>query len=91
MPKPVPKWVSLAYSEMLKKFGDNPFTPKEVKNIVGDSAGVIIHTLKKSGWIEFLGLDEKDDRKRFYKLKSPNDIFANLEKNGKPKNTKRKK
>jgi len=93
MTKLIPKWVMFAYSQLFKKFDDKPFTSEDIKPLLGKNTPIILHKLNKAGWIEFVGLDQKDERKRFYKLKNPQEAIANLQENenGKRKKTNNKK
>ena len=84
MPKALPKWISVAYSKLFKEFKENSFSIEDAKKILISNTNVIIHHLKEAGWIEFVGFDEDDDRKRFYKLKKLEEIFTSLE-NGRTK------
>jgi len=79
MTKLIPKWVMSAYSQLLKKFDDKPFSSEEVKPLLGKKTPIILHKLNKAGWAEFAGFDPKDERKRFYKLKNPQEAIANLQ------------
>ena len=94
MTKPIPKWVMLSYSKLLSAFGEKPFTSEQAKKILDNKTAPILHKLNKSEWIEFVGFDKDDTRKRFYKLKNPQEALSNLqedEKNGKPKKHSNKK
>lgn len=92
MTKLIPKWVMSAYSQLFKKFDDKPFTSKDIKPLLGKKTPIILHKLNKAGWAEFAGFDPKDERKRFYKLKNPQEAIVNLQEDEdeKPKKTSNK-
>lgn len=90
----IPKWVMLAYSKLLKEFQDKSFTTGQAKKLLGTKAPTALHKLNKAGWIEFVGFDKDDQRKRYYKVKSPQEAIGSLvegENHGSRRNTKRKK
>ena len=94
MTKLIPKWILLAYSKLLSSFGENPFTTEQAKKILNSKTSVILHKLNKSEWIEFVGFDKNDTRKRFYKLRNSKEIIINLqedEENVKSKKQERKR
>jgi DNA-binding PadR family transcriptional regulator len=74
----IPKWVMLAYSSLFKEFQDKQFTTEEAKKILNEKTAIILHRLNKAGWIEFVGVDTKDQRKRYYKLKNPQEAIVEL-------------
>ena len=81
MSKLIPKWILLAYSKLLSSFGEKPFTTEQAKRILKSKTAVVLHKLNKSEWIEFVGIDKNDSRKRFYKLKNPQENLINLQEN----------
>jgi predicted transcriptional regulator len=78
MTKLIPKWVMLAYSSLLKVFQDKQFTTEEAKKILNTKTATVLHRLNKAGWIEFAGVDTKDQRKRYYKLINPQEAISQL-------------
>jgi len=82
MTKPLPKWVTYRYSILWKRFNKKEFNyDQAVKNLKEKNlslVSVILSELKKHGWLN-LQLDPKDSRKRFYKLKSPEEGIQELE------------
>lgn len=94
MTNPIPKWVMLAYSKLFKEFQDKSFTTDQAKNLLGTKAATVLHKLNKAGWIEFVGVDKDDQRKRYYKAKNPQEAIETLMEvntNGSRRNTKHKK
>jgi len=90
----IPKWVMLAYSNLLKEFQDKQFTTEEAKKLLDKQTAIILHRLNRAGWIEFVGVDTKDQRKRYYKLKNPQEAISSLveeDNHGSRRNIKHKK
>lgn len=90
----IPKWVMLAYSQLFTRFPEKPFTSEEAKKLLGEKTAIVLHRLNKAGWVEFVGFDKNDQRKRYYKVKSPQEAITTLtggESHGSRRNTKRKK
>lgn len=70
MTKPLPKWIMQKYSELWVKMKDKQFEHPQADKILKQNTSIIIMHLRKKGWLE-ANLNEKDARKRIYKLKSP--------------------
>ncbi len=71
MTKPLPKWIMQSYAKLWQKYSSNEFEHSHVSEIVERNlASVVVHHLKKNGWLE-ITLNPDDSRKRFYRLKAP--------------------
>jgi len=80
MTKPLPKWVTYRYSLLWKRFGKKEFNYEQATKTLKEKLSlisVILSELKNHGWLT-LTLDEKDSRKRIYKLKSPEEAISEL-------------
>ena len=79
MTKPLAKWIQKRYSLLWNRFKSREFTFEQARKILKTSAGinVFFSDLRKSGWLE-VRLDSKDNRKRVYKLLSPEEGFKKL-------------
>lgn len=80
MTEPIPKWIQRRYATLWQKFAENEFSYDQAVFILKDSKGInmFLSDLKKAGWIE-IKLDPKDSRRRIYSLKSPIEVFNNME------------
>jgi len=82
MSEPVPKWLQLRYSKLFNQFKNNEFSFKSARNVLKkDQDKIISITLSKlriAGWLTITKLNPNDSRKRYYKLKSPEEIFKDL-------------
>ena len=74
MTEQLPKWIQTRYAKLWNKFKEKGFTLDEAEKVLKNNKGinVFFSDLRKSGWIE-VTLDEKDSRKRIYRLKNPLD------------------
>lgn len=83
MTKPIAKWLQARYALLLKELGDKEFNFEIARNILKKDqqkiVSIILSELKKSGWIEIIRLDPNDSRKRYYKLKSPGEVYGGFE------------
>ena len=70
MARPLPQWVMQKYAELWNNFRGNSFFHSETTKILPENASVIISHLRKNGWL-VVSLDPVDNRKRIYKLLSP--------------------
>ncbi|TKJ17062.1 hypothetical protein CEE44_00825 [Candidatus Woesearchaeota archaeon B3_Woes] len=79
MTKPLPKWIQIRYAILWNKFKDKEFTFEQAKKALKDDAGinVFFSDLRKAGWLE-VNIDDKDSRKRLYKLKNPEEGFKGM-------------
>ena len=79
MTSPLPKWIQTRYAALWKKYGEKEITFEQIEQTLKNKKGinVFISDLRKAGWAE-VKLDEKDTRKRKYKLKNPEDIFGEI-------------
>ena len=79
MIEPLPKWIQRRYAILWNKFKDKEFTFDQAEKILKDKSGinVFFSDLRKAGWI-IVFLNEKDTRKRVYRLKSPEDAFKEM-------------
>lgn len=82
MTKPLPAWEMKSYSILWKKFKDKEFTNKEAQKEleIDDShkVSVLFYNLKRKGWID-IKRTEKDQRKKVYRLISPENAVGELE------------
>ncbi|MAH07589.1 hypothetical protein CMI38_05070 [Candidatus Pacearchaeota archaeon] len=82
MSQPIPKWLQERYALLLKEFGDREFTfglaRKLLKKDQEKIVSISLSKLKKAGWLEIIRLDPNDSRKRYYKLKTLNEIFKGM-------------
>ena len=81
MVKPLPKWEMVKYSILWKHFGKKEFTNEMALKVLKDKnrhiLSVLFYDLKKAGWIQ-IERDEKDQRKKKYKLKEPNELIKEI-------------
>ncbi len=82
MTKTLPAWEMKCYSILWKKFKDMEFTnkeaQKELKITDAHKVSVLFYNLKRKGWID-IRRSEKDQRKKVYKLISPEKAVGELE------------
>ena len=83
MTKPIPKWLQKRYSKLLNDLGKKEFKFEAARKILSKDqekiVSIIISELKRAGWLNITKLDPNDSRKRFYVLKTPEEIFRGLE------------
>ena len=83
MTYPIPKWLQLRYSKLLKEFGKSCFTYTQAKNVLKEVdeniVSVIISNLKKAEWIE-VKKNKIDSRKKDYRIVAPDKIFLGFKK-----------
>lgn len=74
MTEPLPKWLMKKYALLWNKFGNNPFTQKEVSATLKENdfklISVILSELSRAGWIK-AKRKEDDARKKEYHLIGP--------------------
>ena len=71
MINPLPKWIMLHYSRLWNKFKDKKFLFLQAEKLLKvENVSIILSELKKSGWL-FISFNQKDSRKRLYKLIDP--------------------
>lgn len=84
MSQPIPKWLQGRYALLLKEFKNKEFTFNLARNLLKMDqekiVSITLSKLKKAGWLEIIRLDPNDSRKRYYKLKSLDMIFREIEK-----------
>jgi len=82
MTKPLPAWEMKSYSILWKKFKEKEFTNKEaqreLKTDDSHMVSVLFYNLKRKGWID-IKRTEKDQRKKVYRLISPENAVGELE------------
>jgi len=86
MTKAIPKWVMQRYSALYQKFKMKQFTREEARKALEefgiDSEERLTNTffsdLNKKGWVE-VEKDEKDTRRKLFKLVSPEKAIINLD------------
>jgi len=82
MTKPLPAWEIKNYSLLWKKFKNKEFTNKEAQEELkitdAHKVSVLFYNLKRKGWID-MRRSEKDQRKKVYKLISPENAIGELE------------
>ena len=82
MTKPLPKWIQKRYAILWMKFKDKSFTHEQAVKILKEDEqliSVFLSDLKKAEWLD-VALDPKDTRKRFYRLKEPNQAVEEFDK-----------
>lgn len=85
MVEAIPKWVMQRYSALYRKFKMKIFTREQARETLDefkiDSDERLTNTffseLNKRGWIE-IEKDEKDSRRKLFKLISPESAILNL-------------
>jgi len=75
MTKPLPKWEMMKYAYLWKAYENKEFTNEQALKILKEKdphlLSVLFYDLGNMGWVE-IKRDEKDKRKKLYKLKEPN-------------------
>lgn len=83
MAEPLPKWEMKRFAILWGKLGTREFTNKQAQSILKEVdnhiLSVFFHNLKKAGWVE-IRRDEKDQRKKIYILKEPNQTIKEMAK-----------
>lgn len=73
MTDPIPAWIQKRYALLWKKFKEKEFTFEQAEKVLKNNQkgiNVFLSDLRKAGWLE-ASLNSEDNRKRVYKLKSP--------------------
>lgn len=80
MTKPMPKWITYRYSVLWKKFADKKFNHDDAFRVLDKDKmlSIVLSELRQAGWLE-MELDPDDARKRKYKLKNPELIIKEME------------
>ncbi|MFH0808751.1 MAG: hypothetical protein V1888_04015 [archaeon] len=86
MVEAIPKWVIQRYSALYQKFKMKQFTREEARKALEefgiDNEEKITNTffsdLHKKGWVE-VKKDDKDNRRKLFKLVSPESAIINLD------------
>jgi len=78
------KWLEKRYKILLESFQDSPFRFDEAVKLLGeknqdneDQINVILSELRKGGWLQ-VEFDPEDNRKRVYKLNSPEKVISQM-------------
>ena len=79
---PLPKWIMIKDALLWRTFQEREFSYKNVSELFkGENINVIrtmISQLRRNGWLT-VALDQKDSRKRVYKLRPLQDVLENME------------
>jgi len=79
--KPLPKWAMQRYSKLWVSFKSKEFTYDEASKILKEKdenlVRVVLSYLRKYGWLE-VSFDPKDNRKRIYKLRTPEEVVIDI-------------
>ena len=86
MTKAIPKWVIQRYSALYQKFKIKQFTREEARKVLEEFGikseerltNTFFSDLNKKGWVE-VEKDEKDARRKLFKLVSPDKAIINLD------------
>lgn len=80
----LPKWLESRYHVLWDNFKASPFRIEDAERTLKDNniehlegVAVLLSQLKKAGWL-MVELDEKDARKKIYKLKSKEEIIGDV-------------
>jgi len=81
MTKPLPKWIMYRYSILWNKFNDKEFSHNDAFKVLNKDKmlSIVLSELRQNDWLE-MKLDQKDARKRVYKLKNPAQVVKEMEK-----------
>ncbi|MEA3379011.1 MAG: hypothetical protein U9Q69_05250 [Nanoarchaeota archaeon] len=81
MTKPMPKWIMYRYSILWNKFNDKEFSHNDAFKVLNKDKmlSIVLSELRQNDWLE-MKLDQKDARKRVYKLKNPAQVVKEMEK-----------
>ena len=81
MTKPLPKWIMYRYSILWNKFNDKEFSHNDAFKVLNKDKmlSIVLSELRQNDWLE-MKLDQKDERKRVYKLKNPAQVVKEMEK-----------
>lgn len=76
---PLPKWIMSNYSILWGKFKDKEFSHEQATSVVKQKrmTSIMLSQMKKNGWVS-VRLNEKDSRKRHYKLSSPEEAVKGM-------------
>ena len=82
MTNPIAKWLQERYALLLRELKDQEFNfdiaRKVLKKDQPKIVSIILSELKKAGWVDITKLDPKDSRKRYYKLRKPEEIYQDM-------------
>ena len=82
MTDPIPAWIQKRYALLWNKFKDKEFTFEQAEKVLKNNQkgiNVFLSDLRKAGWLK-AGLNSEDNRKRVYKLKSPDQVYKEMNK-----------
>ncbi|MBT9150342.1 MAG: Type I restriction enzyme EcoKI M protein [candidate division WS2 bacterium] len=78
------KWLEKRYKILLESFQDSPFRFDQAVKLLGEKnqdsenqINVILSELRKGGWLQ-VEFDPEDNRKRVYKLNSPEKVISQM-------------
>ena len=81
MTEPLPKWEMKKYASLWKAFQTKEFSNEQALKILKERdshlLSVFFYDLKNKGWIE-IRRNEKDKRKKLYKIKEPNQVVKEM-------------
>lgn len=81
MTEPLPKWEMKKYAALWNKFKSKEFTNEQALKAIKEKKphilSVFFYDLKKMGWVD-INRDKKDQRKKNYKLKEPNQAMKEM-------------
>lgn len=81
MIEPLPKWEMKKYASLWNSFGKKQFSNQEAQAVLKEKdthlLSVLFYDLKKLGWVK-ISRDKKDQRKKIYKLKEPNQAIKEM-------------
>lgn len=80
MIKPLPRWLQKRYAILWDRLGEKPFDFDTAKKILKDADGsinVAFSEMRKLGWLK-VEFDQKDARKRVYRLESLEKAFKEM-------------
>lgn len=82
MTEPIPKWLQIKFAQLWRTFEGKEFTMVECQEALGEKkrevVAVILSRLRSMGWIE-VKPDEEDNRRKTYRLFSPELILRTIE------------
>ena len=83
MTEPLPKWEMRKYAYLWKNFQKKEFTNEQAIKALREKnphlMSVLFYDLKNMGWL-FVERNKKDQRKKVYKIKEPNEAVKEMAK-----------
>ena len=81
MIEPLPKWEMKKYAYLWKSFQNKEFTNEQALKVLKEKnphlMSVLFYDLKNMGWL-FVERDKRDQRKKIYKVKEPNEAVKEM-------------